>query len=216
MSQSIEHAKILWDYMLLHHELKYCDVAIVWWSIDMSTPLCAAKLYNKWFIGKIIFSGATWRNTTGVFEFTEAELYRKIAVANWVSSDDIYLESQATNTGANIKNAMNIVSQEWLEFTSLMLIHKPYMQRRFYATFEQQFPDLIDKVIVQSLDISFEEYSKRNDTGFEVEGLINMIVGDLDRIIRYPDLWFQSKQEIPHDVMNSYQMLTDAWYTQYL
>ena len=210
-----QKAQILRDYMLMWHQLQYCDVAIVWWSVDLSVPTYVAGLYHRWLIGKIIFSGGVGRNTDGVFEKSEAEMYADIAIFLWVPSDVIILEKESTNTWANIINSMNIVFDNWISHELIMLVHKPYMERRFYAAFEARFPALVDRVTVTSMNISIDEYSARDDT-YEYEDLIHMLVWDIQRIINYPKEWFQSHQHMSDEVLQAYTELLQEWYTHYL
>ena len=62
-----------------------------------------------------------------------------------------------------------------------MLISKPYMQRRAYATIRKAWPEA--EPVCASEDISFDEYLKSiGDDKF----VIDMLVGDLQRVIEYP------------------------------
>ncbi len=48
------------------------------------------------------------------------------------------------------------------------------------------------------------------------ENLINVMVGDLQRIKEYPKKGFAVEQEIPDDVWGAYEQLVKAGYTKHL
>jgi uncharacterized SAM-binding protein YcdF (DUF218 family) len=85
------------------------------------------------------------------------------------------------------------------------------MERRSYATFKKNWPD--KKLLVTSPLLSFEEYPTNDIT---VEKLINMMVGDLQRIKLYPEKGFQIYQEIPDDVWSAYERLVALGYDKQL
>jgi hypothetical protein len=91
--------------------------------------------------------------------------------------------------------------------TSVMLISKPYMQRRAYATIRKAWPEA--EPVCVSEDISFDEYLKSIG---DDKLVIDMLVGDLQRVIEYPARGFAIAQDVPDDVMGAYQRLIAAGY----
>jgi hypothetical protein len=67
--------------------------------------------------------------------------------------------------------------------------------------------------VCASEDISFDEYLKsiRDD-----KLVIDMLVGDLQRIITYPARGFSIAQDVPADVTGAYQRLIAAGYNSRL
>ncbi len=98
-----------------------------------------------------------------------------------------------------------------MDFNSFILVQKPYMERRSYATFKKHWPD--KKVMVTSPNIPFEKYAK--DTA-DLELEINILVGDIQRIKEYPSLGFQIPQEIPKEVWDSYLQLVNLGFNKHL
>ena len=97
-----------------------------------------------------------------------------------------------------------------LHFTSFILVQKPYMERRTFATFRKQWPEA--ECLVTSPQISFEEYGRDED--FK-KRYINVMVGDLLRIQEYPALGYQIEQEIPSEVWNAGQRLLMLGFDKY-
>jgi hypothetical protein len=83
------------------------------------------------------------------------------------------------------------------------------MERRSYATFKKHWAD--KKLIVTSPQVSFEEYPTEE---IPLERVINIMVGDLQRIKFYPEKGFQIFQEIPADVWLAYEQLIACGFQQ--
>jgi uncharacterized SAM-binding protein YcdF (DUF218 family) len=208
-----EPGKIIWDYMKLNQPLEKADAIFVLGSGDLRVPAYAAKLYHKGWAPLIIFSGNEGRFSTRKqwHGMTEAEKFAAVAMEAGVPEDTILLEKESTNTGENVRLTKRLLEEKGIEIKKLILIQKPYMERRTYATFAKQWPDM--EFIVTSPPLSYDEYPDETRTK---EYLLHMMVGDLQRIKEYPARGFQIEQEIPTPVWNAYQQLVAAGYTDHL
>jgi hypothetical protein len=85
-------------------------------------------------------------------------------------------------------------------------VHNPYMERRTYATLMKKRPWNRNSITVISEPISFLEYRK---WPIDDKVLINFLVWDLDRIIKYPypPYEYQIFQEIPDEIIESFEFL---------
>jgi hypothetical protein len=94
-----------------------------------------------------------------------------------------------------------------------VLVQKPYMERRTYATFCKQWPSSGDgekerpEFTVTSPQLSFAKYP---DADSPRDLVINAMVGDLVRIREYPARGFQIPQDIPDEVWEAGQRLIAA------
>jgi uncharacterized SAM-binding protein YcdF (DUF218 family) len=112
------------------------------------------------------------------------------------------IENRSTNTAENIVFTKALLEQKNIHPNSFLLVQKPYMERRSYATFENFWPG--KSVRVTSPQLSFEDYITPE---FPIENVINIMVGDLQRIKVYPARGFQVYQEIPNPVWEACQQL---------
>ena len=94
---------------------------------------------------------------------------------------------------------------------SFIVVQKPYMERRSYATFKQHWPE--KHILVTSPQINFEDYPTNE---IPIEKVINIMVGDLQRIKFYPARGFQIPQEIPDDVWSACEALMAAGFNKHL
>ena len=128
-----------------------------------------------------------------------------------VPREQILIEDQSSNTGENILFTKQLLEEKGISVQKYILVHKPYMERRVYATFKKILPKT--DVVVTSPPFSFETYTTKKH---EREKMINIMVGDLQRIKIYPKLGFQIPQEIPDDVWSAYETLVSLGYTEHI
>lgn len=204
-------AKIIWNYHHLNHLIGSADAILVLCSHDTRVAERGAELYLKKFAPYLIFSGGIGKLTKDMFNKPEAEVFAEVAVGLGVPENDIIIENKSTNTGENVEFTRELLKAKGLDFKSFILVQKPYMERRTYATMKKQWPG--KKFIVTSPQISFEEYVSEQ---YPKEKLINIMVGDLQRIKEYPKLGFQIHQDIPNDVWQAYEKLVSMGYTDHL
>jgi uncharacterized SAM-binding protein YcdF (DUF218 family) len=200
-------AQVIWDYHHMHHELRSCDVAIGLGSHDLGVASFAAELYRCGQFKVLVFSGANSPTTATRFPHGEAYHYREHAIDLGVPEAVILVEPHAINTGENITLSRPLLTQAGISPDSLMLISKPYMERRAYATCRKVWPEV--DVVCASEPLTFEDYVANIG---DIKLVIDMLVGDLQRIIEYPKLGFAIEQNVPDQVYAAYNRLLHAGY----
>lgn len=210
-----ENAQIIWEYMRFEQPLKKADIIIGLGSSDVRTAEWSASLYNQGCAPLILFTGARGRTTREAFADNEADVYAKRALELGIPDDVILREINATNTGENIVYSYKLLQEKFIDVKSLILVTKPYMLRRAYATFMKQWPDDIKPDIqCSAIDISLGEYC--SDEMYPFDYVVNVMVGDLQRIQEYPKLGFQIEQKSPEEVVKAYDTLIKRGYTKHL
>src|SRR5262245_1665244 len=204
-------AQKLWDYHHLNHRLEKCEIILALGSQDLRVAEYAADLYLNGWAPRLLCSGKAGTFTRGRFAQSEAETFAEIALQKGVPGEAILIEPESTNTGDNVIFSRNLLLAHGFDPQNIILVHKPYMERRSYATFMKFWPGKV--VIVTSPSLSFAEYPAPE---LPRDQVINIMVGDLQRIRVYPEKGFQIEQEIPHDVWQAYEELVSLGYTKHL
>lgn len=202
MSQVDRNAKIIWDYMLIHDELKPADAIICLGSHDTNVARRAAELYLTKMAPKVIITGGRGKVTADNPQ-TESDVFAAIIRAAGVPEADIIIENQATNTGENATLTYALVCDMQIDITTAIIVTKPYMERRAKAAFAKLWPELT--TMVTSQDVSYEKYMKSSPLGKEKS--IQIMVGDLQRIIEYPAKGWMTTSDVPESVMAAYNQL---------
>lgn len=195
-------ARLVWDYHHVNHTLVPSDCILVLGSHDTRVAERAAELYHQGLAPLLIFSGGLGRLTESLWTEAEADLFARIARENGVPQDAILVENRSTNTGENIQLVRRVLADKGLEPQKFILVQKPYMERRTLATFAKAWPE--KEFVVTSPHISFEDYPTAD---IPLEQVINIMVGDLQRIRLYPEKGFQIYQEIPQNVWQAFERL---------
>lgn len=201
-------AEILWRYHDLDHATRQTDVAIGLGSHDLSVATYAAELYSRGLFPLIVFSGANAPTTVEMFPRGEAVHYAEHAKTLGVPDGAIIIEPDATNTAENIQNSLALLQARGIDPSSVTLISRPYQQRRAYATFCKIWPG--PEVNCQAVPVSLVDYIEQIG---EPPRVLNMLVGDTQRITEYAKRGFAIEQPVPTDVHEAYQRLAYAGFT---
>ena len=200
-------AKLIWDYHQIGHQLRACSAGIGLGSHDLGVATLAAGLYRAGLFPVLVFSGGNSPTTAARFPRGEAVHFAEHAKTLGVPEDAIIIEQRAANTGQNIDYSRRALAEAGVPVTSVMLISKPYMQRRAYSTIRKAWPEV--EPVCASEDITFDEYLKSIG---DDKLVIDMLVGDLQRVIECPARGFAVAQDVPTDVTDAYQRLIAAGY----
>lgn len=209
--QVLDEARKLWDYHHMNHTLAKSDCILALGSHDLRVADRAAELYLEGWAPILILSGGLGNVTRGIWKDPEADRFARIALDKGVPAEAIFIENKSTNTGENIQFTRRLLEEKLLHPQHFLLVQKPYMERRTYATFRKQWPD--KDLLVTSPQIAFEDYPTEE---IPMERVIEIMVGDLQRIHLYPQKGFQIPQEIPADVWAAYEKLIEWGFTGHL
>ena len=210
-SEIKELAKKLWNYHHVNHTLKKSDCILALGSHDLRVAERAAELYLHGYAPLVIMSGGLGNFTKDMWTEKEADQFAAVAVQKGVPEKNILIENQSANTGENILFTQKLLEEKKLNPQTFIVVQKPYMERRSYATFKKHWPD--KELTVTSPQISFEEYPTNE---IPIEKVINIMVGDLQRIKLYPEKGFQIYQDIPADVWDAYLTLISLGFNKHL
>lgn len=195
----------------MHHTIRPCDIGIGLGSHDLGVATYAAELYHRKLFPRIVFTGANAPSTIERFPKGEAVHYREHAIQLGVPSEAILVEPDATNTGQNIEFTRKLLASREIEVHSAILLSRPYQQRRAYATAKKLWPDL--DIVCASRPIPLDDYIAGIG---DVNRVINMLVGDTQRIAEYANQGFAIPQHMPADVKAAYHRLVKAGFTSRL
>ncbi|MBW5253924.1 YdcF family protein [Streptomyces sp. P01-B04] len=159
----------------------------------------------------LVFTGATSPTTRDRMPRGEAVHYQERAIELGVPSSAVLVEPRARNTGENIRFSKALLEEAGVEASSVLLISKPYEERRAYATARRAWPGV--EVISASTPMTLNEYV---DSIQDARLVIDMLVGALQRLLIYPEQGFMIEQSVPADVLEAYQRLRREGFTSRL
>ena len=206
-------AKVLWDYNHLNHAFTPADFIFVMCSYNLDVADYASILFMQKRGKFIVLSGGVAHSDDllhTTWDEPEAQVFKDRLMELNIAEDKIIVEDKATNCGENVEFTKNLLIEKNKEVNTGLIVQKPYMERRAYATAMKQWPEVEWKAT--SPNISYEDYIDK----FDEERLINIMVGDTWRIKEYAKKGYQIPQDMPEDVENALQTLIERDYTKHI
>ncbi len=209
--ECLKAAQIVWDYLKLDQPLMHCDCIIAMGSHDLRVGEHAAKLMLEGWGSVLVCSGGHGRLTANSWNKSEAAQFAEIAIKAGIPSERILIEDQSTNTGENISFSRDLLAKNNIKVQKVLLVHKPYMERRALATAQIAWPQVM--YCVSSPPIPFKDYPTKD---IPLNQLLHIMVGDFQRVLLYPQKGYQMAQAVPDEAMEAFNYLVKAGFTQHI
>ena len=210
-STVLDDARALWDFHQIPDEPRPTDVAIALGSHDIGVAEHTADLFHAGRFPVIVFTGANAPTTVKDFPRGEAVQFAERAEELGVPRSAILVEPRATNTGENLTYSRELLAEHKVSVSSATMISRPYQQRRAYATAQKLWPelDVVCSARTQELDAYIASIGSE-------KRVLDMLVGDTQRLWVYAEKGFAAPQEIDDRIMAAYERLVAAGYTSRL
>lgn len=197
----------LWNFHRIDDTLRPVDIAIGLGSHDASIATYVADLYAERLFPLIVFTGANAPTTVERFPRGEAVHYREIALDAGVPDSAILIEPKATNTAENFEFTRELLDSRGYTVQSALIVSRPYQQRRAYTTAKKLWPSV--EFLCSAVQQPLGEYVQSIG---DPKRVIDMLVGDTQRLTVYAEAGYSIPQEIPEDVQAAYRRLVEAGY----
>ena len=208
----MENVQILWDFMHMDQPLEEADVIVGFGCYDEDIPRRCAELWHQGFAPWVCFSGGLGRNTDKLWSKGEAERFAAIAIAEGVPENRIILENKSTNSAENLLFTPKVLAEMGIKAERIIAVHKPYMERRLWAAMQVYWPQV--QAIYTSPQVTVEEHIDHAEKiGMTRKGVIETIVGDVQRMELYVQKGYQAPVVIPDEVRAAFDALVAEGYT---
>ena len=201
-------ARLVWDFHLMHHALQQADCIVALGSHDTRTAERAAEIYLAGWAPLLIMSGKAGAGTANAWTKPEAEVFAEIAIAKGVPPENILLEKESTNSGENMALTKALLDKNNLTPKRVILVQKPYMERRAFGTAQKQWPG--PEFMVTSPNLDYDQYIEGAPYG--KEDVIARMVSDLLKMPDYAAKGFMTEQEIPKEAWEAAETLATLGY----
>jgi len=206
-AQTIKVAQQLWDYLSAERRHDISDAVVVCCSYDLRVCDYACKLIQQGVAPLLILSGNTGNWTRHLWSSPEAHVFRERALANGVAADAMLIEEQATNFGENIAFVRRLAPQ----LQRVTFVTKPNSVLRVRLTVPVQWPG-----VTACIDAPPLRFPDDVSNVIGVLGVIDEMVGDVDRILKYPALGYQAPHELPAEILDIWQFLVSSGFRNHL
>ena len=216
---SREKIKILeeiWNYMKLDMKIEKSDLILGCGCANLNIPIKCAELLKNNYADNILFSGGLGKITVDSFDKTEAEKYREIAIEQGIDKNKIFIENKSTNTGDNFRFSLKVIEKYNIKSDKIIIVHNNLSQRRTLSAAKAIMKN--KKLVITSPNRTFSQFIERlnNETEEQEKNIISVIVGDIQRIIIFPQLGWQLENDVPEQIVEDYYKLKNMGYTKYI
>lgn len=203
-------ASEIYEYGKLRQHLVPADAIVALCNMDLRIAKRAAELWHQKLAPVVVASGGVGRLTPETWSKSEAATFANELYSLGVPKESIFIEEGSTNIPENIKFALEALRRAGLKTHRLILATLPFAERRIAALCKKQFPDI--EIQMTSPDILYANYA--NETIDRTE-TVNLIVGELERLYKYPAKGFIVTQVIPQDILAANERLINAGFKKY-
>lgn len=207
-----EDVEILWDFHVLDSGPVSADAIVVLGSHDMRVADRGAELYvSERAAPLVIATGGSGKVTGKEWVRPEGEIYAERLQEKGVPKEVILVESDATNTGDNFEYSRNLAIANGYVMASGIIVSKPYMARRSLATAIKRWPEV--NWYARPPRIPLLEYPTEE---VPLDRMINLMVGDLQRLRVYAAKGFQAPVDVPEQVWSAYERLAGKGFDKFV
>ncbi|MCP4335521.1 MAG: YdcF family protein [Gammaproteobacteria bacterium] len=206
-TETLSKAGEIWEYMAAFKSRSKSDAIVICCSYDLRVCDHACDLIMDGISDTLVISGKFGNWTQHIWDKPEAEMFCERAIKNGICEKQIIMEVEASNFGENISfSRARIPGAKVVTFVS-----KPNSLLRVKLTAEAQWPEI--ETIVSCPDIKFPD---EVSSIIGVWGAINEMVGDIERIQKYPARGFQAAHRLPEEIMLHWVYLIEQGFTFHL
>lgn len=208
MTPVMRDAQTLWAFLQGQPAcLVPSDIIIVCGSYDLRVCDHASALMRAGTAPRMLITGATGNWTRHLWERSEADVFLDRARSLGVDAGQITLERRATNFAENIRFSRDLLPG----VRRATFVTKRNSVLRVKHTLAVQWPEL-----TAAIDAPATAFPDDVSNQIGVLGLIDEMVGDLHRMLHYPELGYQSPVSIPGDVLCAWRMLVESGFDRHL
>ena len=207
-----KHLLVLWNYMRLDMTVEPGDCIVGFGCYNEDIPVRCAALYHQGYAPQILFTGGLGRNTADMWTGSEAERFAAIAMAAGVPERDIIIENKSTNSAENILFTRDKFQELGMDVRRIIAVHKPFMERRVMAAMGVYWPEM--DAVYTSPQVDLDTYIRNSVAcGMTEKGVIDVMVGDFQRMDVYAEKGFQLPQQIPQEAWDAFHALVAMGHT---
>ncbi len=203
---------VLWDYLRVGDSLERREAIVVFGGHDLRVADWAAQLWLDGWAPRLVLSGGLGYYTSKIWREPEAHKFRRVALARGVDAGAILIEDRSRNSGENVTCTREMLHQQGIALRNAICVQKPYLERRVLQTLRRQWRDC--DFLMTSPPIQYESYPHPDIIDFDK--LINELVGQVDRVEKYPSLGFTERAEVPENVLLAKRRLVELGFVHHL
>ncbi|PIR83432.1 hypothetical protein COU19_00525 [Candidatus Kaiserbacteria bacterium CG10_big_fil_rev_8_21_14_0_10_56_12] len=188
-----EAIETFFDYLNLREEPAQSDVIFILGGASELPAKKAAELYKRGYAKKIGFISTGGKfGGEKIWGVPENKKYRELLEAEGVPEQDIITQGLTSNTLAEAQEAIPFLRDRGVTVHRMILVSRPIHQRRAFATFKQQHPDINYINCPADEPLAPEDPETRQ-----------RLVQEAERLLDYAKKGDTERQDIPREVLEA-------------
>lgn len=201
----------LWEFHVLDSGPVKADIILALGSHDLRVADHAGELFRSGAAPLVVVTGGAGKVTGKVWSRSEAALYAERISALGVPDESLILEDLSTNSSENFSFSRGLLADKGIDLRSGIIVSKPYMARRALATAHMHWSELTWFARPPLMNVW--DYPTSD---VPLDRMINLMVGDLQRLRVYAEKGFQAPVDVPEDVWSAYERLAARGFDQFV
>ena len=189
MTPVLRDAALLWTYLGRGRDRRPSDLIVVCGSYDERVCDHGVGLVLGGLAPGLLLTGGSGNWTRHLWDRPEAEIFADRARAAGIAPARLWIEPRASNFSENV----TFTRQLRPDLRSATFVTKPNSIARLRLTLAVRWPEL--DAAIDAPDLAFPDGVSSRIGHL---GVIDEMVGDIDRIIAYPALGFQVTRFLSH------------------
>ncbi|PSL55668.1 uncharacterized SAM-binding protein YcdF (DUF218 family) [Saccharothrix carnea] len=203
--------EVLWEYHVLDSGPVDGDFLLALGSHDLRVADHAGELYASGAAPLVVVTGGAGKVTSKEWSTSEAARYAERLVEMGVPRESLILEDASTNSSENFSFTRKLLLDRGIEVRTGIIVSKPYMARRARATAGRQWPEVRWFTRPQVMPVW-----DHPTPDVPLDRMINLMVGDLQRLRVYAEAGFQEPVDVPDDVWAAYERLAARGFDRFV
>ena len=194
MSEKLKTAiETFFNFLRIEDQPEPSDSIFILGGSSLAPVEKAAELYKAGYSSHIAFISTGGKfGGDKVWGKSEDKKYHEVLEGLNIPPEAITSEGMTTNTLAEAKAAIPFLKEHGIEPKQIILVSRPIHQRRAFATFRQQHPD------VKYINCPADEPLDINDPD-----TVQRLVAEAERLLDYSKKEDIEKQEIPLEILKA-------------
>ncbi len=190
-----EALETVWNYLRIENKTCPADVIFLFGGATLYPVFKAAELYKAGVCRNIVFVSNRGTFSNPEWKDVEAKMYAKTFVELGIPKNSLFYTPECSNTLEEARFAIPFMEKNGLHPKKIILISRPTHQRRAFATFKKQNPDIV------CINVPADE------PFVESQDLIDRMVAEIKRLQLYGKKGDIVPQEILQDVKSAWKIL---------
>lgn len=191
----------LWDWLSISDEPEKADCIFLFGGSSMTTPKKGLELFNKNLAPYILTTGKSGTFGNPGWDKPIADVFANYLLQHDITPEHIVIQNVSTNTKEDVTLTIPILEDKGIPHQQMIIVSRPVHQRRAYATFKKQQPN------IKLINITSDEPHPSTVDEKELGEIGRRCLQEYERIIAYAIKGDIEKQIIPDGVKNAYDEL---------